>query len=147
MFGFPLGDELSRFGDIARVNRNHDGAVDAKYTYSPRNSVEKGEFDNDFDGTFEYVSEYKYAQPLVDEIDVDGNGQPDRRYHYVDGVLTKIDMFRPSTRIVKKSQTYENGVTLVEARWDSDDDGVLDILIRYGPLEEELSRSTISHDE
>jgi len=129
------------------VDRNHDGTVDAKYTYSPRNSVEKGEFDNDFDGTFEYVGEYKYAQPYFDEIDVSGNGQPDRRYHYRDGVLTRAEFFRPSTQIVRKSQSYVNGVELREARWDSDNDGVLDTLIRYGPFEEELSRSTISHDE
>ena len=54
-------------------------------------------------------------------------------------------MFRPSTRIVRKSKTYENGVKLVEARWDSDNDGVLDTLIKYGPFEEEISRSPISH--
>jgi hypothetical protein len=134
------GETVSRVD----VDRDHDGVVDAKYDYSARNSVEKGEFDNDFDGTFEYVSEYKYAQPYFDEIDVNGNGQPDRRYHYRDGVLTRIDMFRPSTRIVRKSQTYENGVKLVEARWDSDNDGVLDTLITYGPFEEEINRSPIS---
>jgi len=134
------GETVSRVD----VDRDHDGIVDAKYDYSARNSVEKGEFDNDFDGTFEYVSEYKYAQPYFDEIDVNGNGQPDRRYHYRNGVLTRIDMFRPSTRIVRKSQTYENGVKLVEARWDSDNDGVLDVLITYGPFEEETNRSPIS---
>jgi len=134
---------------VSRVDadRNHDGEVDSKFTYSPRNSVEKGEFDNDFDGTFEYVSEYKFAQPYLDEVDVNGNGQSDRRYHYVDGVLARIDMLRPSTRIVRKSQTFENGVALIEARWDSDNDGVLDTLIRYGPYEEELSRSPIRRDE
>jgi len=134
------GETVSRID----VDRNHDGEVDAKYDYSARNSVEKGEFDNDFDGTFEYVSEYKYAQPYFDEIDVNGDGQPDRRYHYSDGVLTRIDMFRPSTRIVRKSQTYENGVKLIEARWDSDNDGMLDVLITYGPFEEEINRSPIS---
>ena len=135
------GESISRVD----IDRDHDGEVDEKYHYSARNSVEKGEFDNDFDGTFEYVSEYKYAQPYIDEIDVDGNGQPDRIYHYRNGVLTRIDMFRPSTRIVRKSKTYENGVKLVEARWDSDNDGVLDTLIKYGPFEEEISRSPISH--
>lgn len=129
------------------MDRNHDGEVDTKYTYSRRNSVEKGEFDNDFDGTFEYVSEYKYAQPHIDEIDVDGNEESDRRYHYVDGVLTKIEMFRSSTRVVRKSQTYKNGVSLIEARWDSNNDGVLDTLIKYGPFEEELSRSPIPRSQ
>jgi len=128
------------------VDRNHDGSIDAKFNYSPRNSVEKAEFDNDFDGTFEYVSDYKYAQPYLDEIDVDGDGQPDRQHHYVNGVLTRIDMFIPSTGIVRKSQTYENGVKLHEARWDSDNDGVLDTVIRYGPFEEELDRTPISRD-
>lgn len=137
------GETVSRVD----VDRNHDGEVDARYDYSPRNSVEKGEFDNDFDGTFEYVSEYKYAQPRFDEIDINGNGQPDRRYHYVDGVLTKIDMFIPSTRVVRKSETYENGVKLIEARWDSDNDGVLDTLITYGPFEEEINRSPIPRDK
>jgi len=125
------------------VDRNHDGEVDARLHYSVRNSVEKGEFDNNFDGAFEFMSEYKYAQPYIDEIDVNGNGQPDRRYHYRDGVLTKIDMFTPSTRTVRKSQTYENGVKLIEARLDSDNDGVLDVLITYGPFEEEINRSPI----
>ena len=129
------------------VDRNHDGKIDAKYHYSPRNSVEKGEFDNDFDGTFEYVSEYRYAQPLFDEVDIDGDGQSDRRYYYVNGILAKIDMFRPSTRIVRRSQTYESGVKLIEARWDSDDDGVLDTLITYGPVEEELTRTPIPREE
>lgn len=136
------GETVSR----VEMDRNHDGEVDAQYIYSPRNSLEKGKFDNDFDGTFEYVSEYKYANPHLDEIDANGDGQSDYRYHYVDGVLTKVDMFRPSTRIVKKSQTYVNGVTLIEAQWDSDNDGVLDTLIKYGPFEEELSRSPIPRD-
>lgn len=89
------------------------------------------------------MSEYKYSQPHYDEIDVNGNGKPDRRFRYVNGVLIQIDMFRPSTRIVRKSQIYEKGVRLVEARWDSNNDGVLDTLIKYGPLEEEISRSPI----
>lgn len=134
------GETVSRVD----VDRNHDGEIDSKFTYSPRNSVERGEFDNDFDGLFEYVSEYKYAQPYLDEVDINADGHSDRRYHYVDGVLTKIDMFRPETRIVRKSQTYENGVTLIEARWDSDNDGVLDTLIKYGSFDEEISRSPIS---
>lgn len=133
------GDSVSR----VEVDRNHDGEVDAKYTYSVRNGVESGATDDDFNGTFEYVSEFKYAQPYVDEVDVSGNGQPDRRYHYRDGVLTKVDFFQPSSRIVRKSQIYESGVKLVEARWDSDNNGVLDTLITYGPYEEEVSRSPI----
>jgi hypothetical protein len=125
------------------VDRNHDRAVDSVFIYSRRNGVEKGEFDNDFDGAFEYVSEYKFAQPYLDDIDVNGDGQTDHRYHYVDGVLVRIDMYGSLTRIVRKSQTYENGVRLTEARWDSDNDGMLDTLITYGPFEEELSRSPI----
>lgn len=136
------GETVSR----VEMDRNHDGRVDAKFIYSARNSVEKGEFDNDFDGAFEYLSEYRFAQPRFDEIDTNGDGIPDRRYHHVDGVLTRIDMFRPATEIVRKAQIYENGVKLIEARWDSDNDGVMDTLIKYGPFEEEVSRSPISRD-
>lgn len=137
------GETVSR----VEVDRNHDGIVDLKFTYSARNSLEKGEFDNDFDGTFEYLSEYRFAQPKFDEIDTNGDGNPNRRYHYVDGVLTRIDMFRPATEIIRKTQIYENGVKLIEARWDSDNDGIVDTVIKYGPFEEEVSRSPISRDQ
>ncbi len=136
------GETVSR----VEVDRNHDGRVDSIYTYSARNSVEKVEFDNDFDGTFEYLSEYRFAQPKFDNIDTNRDGNSDRRYHYADGVLTRIDMFRPGTEIIRKTQYYENGVSLIEARWDSDNDGVVDTLIKYGPFEEEISRSTISRN-
>lgn len=129
------------------VDRNHDGRVDSKFIYSARNSVERAEFDNDFDGTFEYLSEYRFAQPKFDEIDTNGDGYADLRYHYVDGVLTRVDIFRPATQIIRKTKIYENGVTLTEARWDSDNDGALDTLIEYDLFEEELSRSQISRDQ
>ena len=129
------------------ADRNHDGRVDTKLTYSARNGVERGEFDNDFDGAFEYLSEYLYAQPKFDEIDTNGDGYPDRRYHYVDGVLTRIDMLRPATEVIRKTQIYENGVTLIEAHWDSDNDGLIDTVIKYGPFEEEVSRSPISRGQ
>ena len=137
------GETASR----VEVDRNHDGRVDSKFHYSARNGVETAEFDNDFDGTFEYLSEYRFAQPKFDEIDTNGDEYPDRRYHYANGVLTRIDMYRPSTEIIRKTQIYENGVSLTEARLDSDNDGVLDTVIKYGPFEEEVSRSPISRDQ
>ena len=45
---------------------------------------------------------------------------------------------------VRKTQYYEDGTRLTEARWDSDDDGFMGTLIVYDSFEEELSRSPIA---
>ena len=143
-------DEWYHFrGDfLAEINmdRNHDREVDAVFFYLPREGLYRANLDNDFDGTYELNGEYAYAQPKLDRVDTDGDGHADRQYHYVDGVLAKIDMFRPSTEIIRKTQTYKNGVVLTEARFDSDNDGIVDTLIKYGPYEEEVSRSRISRE-
>ncbi len=126
------------------VDRNFDGTVDARYSYSARNGLDESLFDDDFDGTFETVTTYISARPTQSEVDFGGDGTADYRYRFVDGVLTEIDLLDPISGGVRKTQFYEHGTRLTEARWDSDNDGILDTLIVYGPFEEEVSRSPIA---
>ena len=128
-------------------DRNFDGDVDVRHTYSARNGVELTESDDDFDGTFETVYTYTYAQLTASEVDFGGEGRADYRYRFEDGVLAEIDLLDPGTGRVRKTQFYEHGTRLIEARWDSDNDGRLDTLIVYGPFEEEESRSPIRRGE
>lgn len=128
------------------TDRNADGEVDNVYKYSRRNGLETGKFDNDFNGTFEQIVSYRFNQPVFSEVDLSGNRQPDFRYTYVEGVLTRLDIYRPGTRVVQKLSFYEMGNRLTKAHWDSDDDGVLDTLITYGPFQEETSRVPLTND-
>lgn len=125
------------------ADRNGDGEVDYVTKYSNRGIAETSTFDNDFNGSFEELLAFRNAQPVFSEVDLNGNRQPDIRFTYVNGVFTKQEIYRPGTRIVRKASVFEMGHKLVEARWDSNDDGILDTLITYGPFEEEISRSAL----
>ena len=129
------------------VDRNFDGAIDAIYAYSARYGLDESEVDDDFDGTFETIYNYTFGQPTRSRVDFGGDGTADYRYRYEAGVLTEVDLLDPRNGRVRKTQYYEHGTRLTEARWDSDDDGVFDTLIVYGPYEEEVSRSPIERPE
>ncbi len=137
------GDRITRVD----IDRNFDGTVDATYSYSARDGLDESEFDDDFDGTFETIYNYTFAQTSGGRVDFGGDGTADFRYRYEAGVLTEIDLLEPSTGLVRKTQYYEHGARLTEARWDSDGDGVMDTLITYGPFEEEESRTPIQVSE
>ncbi len=126
------------------VDRNFDGDVDAVTRYSPRDWATNAEYDNDFDGVFEHTSELHYGQPARDEIDVDGDGLPDRRHKFRDGVLATVELLRPDALAIMKTQTYSPTGALIEARFDSDGDGKLDTLMRYDRYEEEISRESMT---
>ncbi|MFK8015774.1 MAG: DUF2007 domain-containing protein [Gammaproteobacteria bacterium] len=128
------------------VDRNYDSDVDAIYHYSRKGGTKKSELDNDFDGTFEEKTTYLYAQPLTATIDMDGDKRADRRVKYANGVLQTIELIDSKSGNVRKIQSFDKGHSMIDARWDSDGDGILDTLIRYGPFEEELSRSSITAD-
>ncbi len=126
------------------IDRDFDGDIDLEYLYTPRKFLEKSFNDNDFDGRFEEQTTYKYNQPSLVEGDPDGDGLPDYKWHYNNGVAVKLELFVPGSRVVKKTLNYESGYRLTEAKLDTDLDGVFDTLIKYGPYAEEISRNAIA---
>lgn len=142
-WAFRRGEHVARIDS----DRNFDGKADARFHYSVRDGLETAEFDDNFNGVFESKVRYKFAQPIIELVDTDEDGQTNLRFQYVDGVLRKADFFHPGSEIVRKTQLFEGGVALTEARWDADGDGLYDELIRYGPFEEETSRSPLSGAE
>jgi hypothetical protein len=134
------------FYDRIEGDRNGDGTIDIRHFYTRREGPVRTDSDDDFDGVFEHVTIYRYAQPRVDEIDSNGDGLADIRYHYENGVVVRSEIFDPVPHRLRKTQAYSTG-KLVEARWDSNNDGELDTLIEYDEFEEVSSRTPIAIDQ
>ena len=69
------------------------------------------------------------GQIKVVDLDLDVDGQVDRRERYFGDVLSTVTMFAPSGQVVKL-EYYQRGV-LSHAEFDSTGDGVMDTRYRY----------------
>ena len=134
-----------RGGFISQIDgdRNGDGEIDIRFTYSNRLGLDGIESDDNFDAVFEHSTRFKAGKAVSDEIDFNGDGLVDHRIRYRHGVPIGRDLIDPVSRKIRKVERYQDGL-LVEAEWDSDGDGTFDTLIKYDPFGEVLSRSEIS---
>ncbi|XVJ69325.1 MAG: DUF2007 domain-containing protein [Rhizobacter sp.] len=132
-------DSLSRQPLKYEVDRNLDGKVDYISWFDKRGLVTASEADDDFNGSFESRSTYKYNQLASTETDSDGDGFPEFRQRYEHGVLTHIDIIQPNTGLPLRVERYRLG-RLQSVDIDSNNDGVLDQRLYYSPTGQ-VSRS------
>jgi hypothetical protein len=124
------------------ADRNLDGKVDYVQQYDARGNVESATSDDDFNGSFESSHRYRNGNNEVSETDSDGNGIPDVRWIYENGVLATVEIILATSGRPIRVERFKLGVR-VSADVDSDNDGRLDTRIVYTPLGEEESRSAI----
>ena len=145
------------------VDHDQDGELDERWTYSPsgqplrldsdRNfdhridnithyehgSVASGESDDDFDGRFESRLYYRHGNLERSETDVDGDGFYELTSNYRHGVIDSSATLDPTSGLARRVEHFKLG-QLTHAEQDTDRDGKLDTVMRYGPLGELIAR-------
>jgi hypothetical protein len=141
------------------VDHNRDGLLDEKWIYSSSGTVLKNEVDrnldrkvdyigrfersvlesvetdDNFDGVFEGRTRYRHGNAEVSEIDTDGDGFPDLRWYFTNGVQSSAEYLNPSTGLPLRVETVVLG-KVTQADVDTDKDGTLDTRQLYSPLGE-----------
>ena len=112
-------------------DRNKDGNMDLRWLYALNGVVKAREADNDFNGTFETVTQYVDGNPAVSRIDSSGDGSRDIHETYENGVLTESELFDPLTNFVIKKNQYNAFGKVVESELDTDGNGSLDLKTTY----------------
>ena len=117
------------------IDRNLDGNVDTIHKYNRKGRIYKSETDDNFDGIFESTIIFKRGNPFLQVADKDQDGKVDVKSHFVNGVLTEIELSGPNSSSPQKKQQY-NMFKLISSQFDSNGDGVYDKLYEYDYYEE-----------
>lgn len=117
------------------VDRNLDRKVDYIARFDQRGLIESVETDDNFDGVFEGRTRYRHGNAEVTEADTDGDGFPDLRWYFTNGVHASAEYLNPSTGLPLRVETLVLG-KVTQADVDTDRDGKLDMRLLYSPLGE-----------
>jgi hypothetical protein len=117
------------------VDRNLDRKVDYIARFDRQGLIEAIETDDNFDGVFEGRSRYRHGNAEVTEADTDGDGFPDLRSYFTNGVHVSTEYLNPSTGLPLRVETIVLG-KVTQADVDTDRDGKLDTRVLYSPLGE-----------
>jgi hypothetical protein len=135
---------LSPSGAITRteVDRNLDGKVDHIAQHNQLGDTVSATVDDDFNGVFETQLRYQRNNIFLATVDSNGDGFPDIRTHYKNGVGISTEYINPATGLPLRVEYFHLG-TLVKADIDTNQDGVLDTRQWYTDLAEIASSETI----
>jgi len=125
------------------MDRNLDRKVDYVAHYDSRGLIQSAESDDNFDGVFESKQKFRDGNVEVSESDTDGDGYPDTRWLYSNGVLETVEFLNPASGLPLRVEHYKLG-RLEFADVDSDADGTLDTRLRYNRLSEVASKEQLS---
>jgi Putative prokaryotic signal transducing protein len=126
------------------IDRNLDGKIDYIAHYDERGQIESAEADDNFDGVFETRQHFRRGNIVVSETDTDGDGYPDLRSYYENGVWTKTEYLNPLNSLPLRVEYFKLG-KLTMAEMDTNRDGKLDTRYLYTPLGEVAS--TVAMDK
>jgi hypothetical protein len=115
---------------IARVDydRDDDGRVDESWLFDVNGFERERRTDDDFDGRFEWQGKVEEGDVVRDELDRDGDGDPERVVHMRHGVTTSVDYYAAGR--VMKRERYVAGL-LESAEYDDDADGTFERRVTY----------------
>ena len=143
---------------------NRDGSLDDKWTFSlagkpmkmeqDRNLdreidfiadgwIESAKSDDDFNGTFETSTRYKNGNMVSEEVDTDGDGYPEIRRSFKNGILESVQYIKPTSGLPFRVEYFKFATSLLFADIYSDDDGTLDTRLTYSPLGDVVTRQAI----
>jgi hypothetical protein len=120
------------------IDRNLDGKIDYIAHYDERGQIEYAISDDDFNGVFESRIRFRRGNIETVETDTDGDGYPDLRSLYTNGVLTKTEYINPLSGLPLRIEYFKFGV-LTAAEMDTDKDGKLDTRYQYNTLGQVVS--------
>ena len=135
---------LSPSGAITRteVDRNLDGKVDHIAQHNQLGDTVSATVDDDFNGVFETQLRYQRNNIFFSTIDSNGDGFPDIRTHFKNGVGITTEYINPATSLPLRVEYFHLG-KLVKAEIDTNQDGELDTRHFYTDLAEIASSETI----
>ncbi len=117
------------------MDRNFDGKFDEVYTYTLRRGINYSESDLNFDGVFETFTMFENNMGYLSKQDTTMDGFKDLHTHYSLGAVDTVEFYDSATGRLIKSQKF-NGFKLVSSRFDSNNDGTLDVVVEYDQYEE-----------
>jgi len=115
---------------LTEFDRNFDGTWDARWTFDYRGLEKHYEGDDDFNGRFEWQTEFTDAGKGRAELDLDGDGRPDQVWHYEFDVLSRIDYLQHEGGHASKRTFLKAGLPS-SAEYDDDGDGVFERRVEY----------------
>lgn len=123
----------------SEIDQNRDGNMDYITTYSRRSLASSAKVDINFDGVFETTIKYREGLPHIEESDSNQDGNIDLKTYYKSGVIDQAHIFGNNSASPIKIQKFKMG-KLVSAEFDSNGDGVLDVVYEYDFFEEVAKR-------
>lgn len=132
---------IYKSGQISRVeiDRNLDGKADSVISYDRQGLMHTSVADDDFNGSMETSYSYTRNLPSRMESDLNDNGTIDSISEYVDGVPVTTRIFGEGQGTPVKIQHWDAN-RLASAEFDTDGDGVIDIVYEYDFYEEIASK-------
>lgn len=124
------------------IDRDLDRAVDYVAIYGRDGTVDSVEADDNFDDIFESRTTFRRGNPHLTEIDTDGDGYRDFKFHFQNGVTVTTEYIYPTTGLPEKMEHYRLG-KVTHADIDLDKDGKMDIRRYYDKLGEPVSTEEI----
>ena len=124
-------------------DRNLDRKIDFIADYDLRGWIESAKSDDDFNGTFETSSRYKNGNMVSEEVDTDGDGYPEIRRSFKNGILESVKYIKPTSGLPFRVEYFKLATSLLFADIDSDNDGKLDTRLTYSPLGDVVTRQAI----
>jgi Putative prokaryotic signal transducing protein len=119
-------------------DRNLDGKIDYVAHYDERGQVESATSDDNFDGVFETQIRFRRGNIESSATDTDGDGYPDLRSVYSNGVSNKTEYINPLSGLPLRVEHFKFGI-LRTAEMDTDKDGKLDTRYQYNALAQVIS--------
>lgn len=115
------------------VDRNLDHKIDYVVHYDHRGLIQQADADDNFDGVFETRFHYRNNEIESAQADTDGDGYPDLRALYANGVQDSLELIDPRSGRPLRVEHFKFGLR-TRAEVDSDRDGTLDQQLIYSPL-------------
>jgi hypothetical protein len=126
--------------DMIEYDRNADRKIDARWFYDLNGVATHRESDDDFDGRFEWHGNAVRGFPVREEMDVDGNGKPERAWVSKHGVLRAIEIYDSTQTRVVARELFDSG-RHTHSEYDQDGDGVFERRVDYDELGEAIAAS------
>ena len=121
--------QVGSFPGMTTMDRNLDGAYDARWTFGSQGRESHYEADDNFDGRFEWQADVEYGEISRSALDTDGDGRAEQVWRFEHGVISQVDHFATGGRVVKR-EFFKDGL-LDSAEYDDDGDGVFERRVRF----------------
>jgi len=128
--GDGINDETYHYEGVTLRLTERDRKVDARWSNDFRGVTARYEADDDFDGRFERVSNYRDGKLETTTLDSNGDGRPDMVDHLVRDSIAVIEVYDEDGRRVVARQRYVGGWN-VSTEFDQDGDGVFERVVEF----------------